>query len=1212
MNKQLLLKSLFFGILISLFQTRISAQNLVLNPSFENTSSNCGNLGGEGFTTDLLNWDDANSGADSCSSPDLFSACNTLPIVGGPGPTNMPNSALGYQYSRTGTHHAGIITYDGTDQYREYIEGQTSAPLVAGQVYCVSMYVSLANSVVWSTNNIGIYFSPTNYQRNACPGTTNSRINVTPQLNYTCSPIMDTMHWVRLQWSYTATGGEKYFVIGNFYDNSNTTVVTNPGGTFTNPYAYFYIDDVSIVPNTCCYADIMPVAALCSNASAITMTATAGLGNSCTSAITGTWSGVGITNTSTGVFNPSTAGAGVHTVSFSISCGYTATMNVTVNPCNITVCKTGSVITASGGTAPYTWATSTQSVDCSGCPFGICNPFSCPGNTVTVWTTAATNTSTFNATSFPIRVSDNAGSTYTITSLAALTTCTTTFCPTLTLSVSSQTNVNCFGTSTGSATVNTSGGAAAYSYTWSPGNLNGASQTGLAAGIYTIAIKDANSCPGTGTVSITQPSIALSASITATSAASCGSSNGNATVFASGGTAGYTYNWAPSGGTAATSASVAAGSYTVTVTDAKGCTKTAMATINSAGGPTLSVVSQASVNCYGANSGSATVSASGGTGPYTYTWNPGNLNGSSQSSLSAGVYTIQVADAGSCISSGTLSIMQPSAALSATLSSSPATCGQSNGSASIVISGGTPSYTFSWSPVSGSGTSMSSLPAGSYSVLVTDSKGCNTTANTIVTSTSGPTVTVVSTNNVNCYGAATGSASVISTGGATPFTYTWSPGNLSGSTQYALAAGVYTISSSNANGCIGSTTLSITQPTAALNASISATLATSCGSSVGGATVSASGGTPGYTYNWSPAGGSAAGTSGLAAGNYTVTVTDSKNCTQSAVATISSAGGPTISVVSQTSVTCFGGNDGNATISASGGAGSYTYSWSPSGGSTASANNLTAGIYTVTVKDAANCANTATIQILQTAKIVATVTTTPSDCGTNNGTATLSSIVGGHGASSYLWSTGEMTNSISNLSPGSYSLIVWDNKGCRDTVYFSVGQNNGGLSANAGPSATIKSGESVTLNGTVPSGTTYTWSPATGLSCTNCEDPVASPTVTTVYVLTVSNSSGCTAFDTVTVYVELPCGELFIPTAFSPNDDGQNDVLFVMGNCITDLEFAVFDRWGEKVFETTDPAIGWDGTYAGKKMDPAVFAYFLRATVDGTSVKKHGSVTIVK
>ena len=149
------------------------------------------------------------------------------------------------------------------------------------------------------------------------------------------------------------------------------------------------------------------------------------------------------------------------------------------------------------------------------------------------------------------------------------------------------------------------------------------------------------------------------------------------------------------------------------------------------------------------------------------------------------------------------------------------------------------------------------------------------------------------------------------------------------------------------------------------------------------------------------------------------------------------------------------------------------------------------------------------------------------------------------------------------------------------------------------------------LTGVTGAGSTFIWTPPGTLSCDTCASTIASPTVTTTYTLTVTNGP-CTSSDTVTVFVEVQCGELFVPNVFSPNGDNENDTLKVYGNCITSLEFVIYDRWGEKVFETDDPAKGWDGNVRGKKMDTAVFVYYLNATVNGTEVKKHGNITLVK
>lgn len=1105
----------------------------------------------------------------------------------------------------------------------------------------------------------------------------------------------------------------------------------------------------------CCDATICSAGPFCTNASAVTLqAATPG----------GTWSGPGITNTSTGAFNPATAGPGNHTIKYTLPCGADSIVIVVTACGSLSVCANSGSLTASGGAGTYTWSSTSTTVSCASCPGGACIPFICAGTTVPTWTASGTTVTAPAAGVFPIKLTDVlTGTTVTLTTLASIPSCTTTACPTLTLAVTSQTNVNCFGASTGTAAVSASGGTGPYTFTWTPGNLSGSSQTGLAAGTYTINFRDANQCPGSGVVTITQPTAALSAAISATSATGCGSSTGGATVTASGGTPSYTYSWTPSGGTTAGVSNLAAGNNTVTVTDSKGCARTATTNITTAGGPTLSVASQTNVNCFGANTGTATVSPSGGTGPYSYTWTPGNLSGASQTTLSAGTYTINVSDAGQCTGSTTLTITQPTAALSAVISATTNTgCGTSVGGATVTASGGTPSYTYSWTPSGGTTAGVSNLGSGSNTVTVTDSKGCTASAVANITTAGGPTLSVVSQTNINCFGANTGTATVNASGGTGPYSFTWTPGNMTGASQTTLSAGIYTINVTDANLCAGSGTLSITQPTAALSGVFSNTIAGSCGANNGSATVTASGGTPAYTYTWSPNGGSTPSVSNLSSGINSVTITDSKGCTSTLTLSMNSIGGPTLSVSSQTNVNCFGASTGTATVNASGGTGPYTYTWSPGSLVGASQSALSAGVYTITISDNNSCTGTGTVAITQpTSAVSATITNTPTGCGGSSGSATVTAS-GGTPSYTYSWSPGGNTGtSISGLASGSYSVTVTDSRGCQvtsvtnisssgggaalsvtsqsnvscfatatgsatinasgspgpftytwspsggnaasatglsagtytvfvndgpciSTITLSISQpppisltvtstaencgdsdgsatvtasggngvltplwSNGvtsslndaipggiytvtvtdangcaatattavfvvgGLFVDAGLGTTIHAGETAVLNGAVPPGSSSVWTPSASVSCPSCPTTDASPGVTTTYTLT-ATLNGCTGYDTVTVFVDIICGELFIPSAFSPNNDGQNDVLYVMSNCITDLEFAIFDRWGEKVFETTDPTQGWDGTFNGKKMTPAAFAYYLKAKVNGEEVSKKGNISIIK
>ncbi len=1049
---------------------------------------------------------------------------------------------------------------------------------------------------------------------------------------------------------------------------------------------------------TCCDANICQVPNVCSTSAAFNLqAATAG----------GVWSGTGITNTSTGTFNPATAGIGTHVITYSLACGV-GTTTINVSACGtVSLCINSGSLTVIGGASTYTWSSTTTTLNCSGCFGGMCS-FICPGVTVPTWTASGITVAAPSATVFPIKVKDlGSGITYTFTTLAGIPPCTTTACPTLTMAVASQTNVNCFGASTGTANVSTSGGTGPYTYTWSPGSLTGASQTGLAAGTYTIAIKDANSCVGTGTVIITQPTSSLTAVISATTITGCGSSTGGATVTASGGTPSYTYAWIPSGGTTAGVSNLAAGNNTVTVTDSKGCTRTAVANITTAGGPTLSVASQTNVNCFGASTGTATINPTGGTGPYTYTWSPGSLTGASQTGLAAGTYTINGTDANSCTGSTTLTITQPTAAISAVISATTAAgCGASTGGATVTASGGTPTYSYSWVPSGGTTAGVSNLSSGNNTVTVTDAKGCTVTAVANITTSGGPTIVVVSQASVNCFGASTGTATVAGSGGTGPYTFTWTPGNLNGATQTSLSAGTYTINTTDASSCTGSGTISITQPTSSVSAVITATSPASCGGSTataifwtenfgvgcnqgalasaytgtngawavtntgvnnpsasqwfvsatesgmgagncgdgclgtgttnrtlhvanvstspaafifcptgdcgaaydtgigsnnvaadkraesptinctgqsnitlnfnyieggqaaiddatlwyfdgatwaqidnmpktvvcgsgqgqwgartivlpasannnasvkigyrwvnnddaagsdpsfavdditlsassgaggtGGATVTASGGTPSYTYNWVPAGGTTAGVSNLGAGSNTVIVTDSKGCTATAVANITSTGGPTLSVTSQTNVNCFGASTGTATVAGSGGVGPYTYTWSPGNLIGATQTTLAAGTYTINVMDANSCAGSGTLAITQpTSSLSAIISaTTGAGCGTSTGGATVTAS-GGTPSYTYAWvPSGGTTAGVSNLAAGNNTVVVIDANSCTVAAVANI-------TTAGGPTLSVTSQTNVncfgastgtaSINATGGTGPiTYTWSP---------------------------------------------------------------------------------------------------------------------------------------
>ncbi len=533
------------------------------------------------------------------------------------------------------------------------------------------------------------------------------------------------------------------------------------------------------------------------------------------------------------------------------------------------------------------------------------------------------------------------------------------------------------------------------------------------------------------------------------------------------------------------------------------------------------------------------------------------------------------------------------------------------GTATVTPSGGSPPYTYAWSNSQVTQTATG-LCAGTYTVTVTENGGCSTT--TTITVTAPPALTLsAAPTAIQCNGG-TGSITATAGGGVGPYTYAWSPSAQTTQTATGLGAGTYIVTITDANGCTMTASATLTNPPAITASSVSTP--TTCGASNGTATVTASGGTGTLTYVWAPSGGNAATANGLAAGTYTVTITDANGCTQTSTVTVTTSNGPVTTLASQVNPLCATSTNGTATVTVVGGTAPYTYAWSPTGGNAATGTGLGAGTYTVIVTDVNNCSSTSTVTITSPPALTLTTTSTVAQCNASDGTATASA-GGGTGALTYLWSAGSQTAATATgLSAGTYTVTITDANGCTMTNTVVVNMA-GGPTAVATGNATITYGNSTPI--TSGGGVSYLWSPSTGLSCTTCQNPTATPVVTTTYCVVVTDASGCTDSACVEIIVDVPCPtnpDFGVPNAFSPNKDGHNDIFILqgMGLCMTDFLMVIYDRWGEKIFEATSPNIGWDGSYKGKVMDPGVFVYHITATFTGNkeSFVKKGNITLIR
>ena len=571
--------------------------------------------------------------------------------------------------------------------------------------------------------------------------------------------------------------------------------------------------------------------------------------------------------------------------------------------------------------------------------------------------------------------------------------------PTQTLTASTtQTNVLCYGNTTGSIDLTVTGGTAPYGYSWNTTPVQTAQDlSNLASGTYTVTITDDNSCSTTSSVTLSQPASGMTASTTQTDVLCNGNATGSIDLTVTGGTGTYSYSWNTTPvQTTEDLSNLAAGSYTVTITDQSNCTTTATAILTEPTAPLSASTTQTNVLCNGNTTGSIDLTVVGGTSPYTYSWNTTPVQTTQDlSNIGAGTYTVTVTDINSCNITSSITITEPGSLMATLDSQTNVTCyGGNNGSVVITPTGGVGPYTIS--------PSQNNLTAGAYMFNVTDDNGCQVSVPATITQPlSNLTASIASQNNVSCNGLNDGSVILSMSGGTSP--YTTSPSTIN------LSPGAYTFTVTDDNGCTSTVSTIITEPLI-LDAQVSSTVITASGGT-STITVTAVGGTSLY---------SGTGTFTETAGTYSYTVTDANGCSDVVSVTITEPL-PLTASSTATTILCNGGTaqitvNGNGGTSPYAGTGTFTVS---------------AGTYTYTVTDFyGNTANT-TITVSEPSLLTAASSSTPILCNGNTSTV----IVSATGGTYPYFGTGTF-----NETAGTYTYLVTDDNGCSAQTTQTISQ----------------------------------------------------------------------------------------------------------------------------------------------------------------------------
>ncbi len=799
------------------------------------------------------------------------------------------------------------------------------------------------------------------------------------------------------------------------------------------------------------------------------------------------------------------------------------------------------------------------------------------------------------------------------------------------------TSATCFGANDGATSVLVSGGTYPYTYTWSDDPMiTDSVRTDLIAGNYSITVSDANVCLEIIEITVNEPD-SLTLDMIHTNVSCNGLADGDATVSVTGGTNGYSYLWDVNAGsqTTPTATGLLAGTYEVTITDFNNCTNIASVTIDQPDVLALSDVPE-DVLCFGNATGAIDLSITGGTEPYDILWGGPNSFSSPNEDLTnlfAGAYVVTVTDANNCVDSLSINIDQPTTGIMSSVSEPDSVCFEANtGSATVTVGGGTGPFTYLWSNGATSDV-INNLTGGVYTVTITDSGNCTFVDTAFIIEAPEIIVTLSQTATL-CHNGNDGTATVESiivdgiTQNIADYSLLWSEAGQTVPSISNLTGGqMYSVTATNVDGCSGIAEILIGNPEE-IGSRVDLVRDVSCNQGEDGEiSVSGQGGVAPYTYLWDAAANNQTTetASGLSAGDYEVTITDANNCVTTLITTIAEPAALDADF-STVGTECFGDPSGAASASISGGTPAYDYNWS-NGNDTPDIIDVAGGLYYLTVTDDNGCEMIDSVIVSQPEELDAQID--PVDVSCFEGRDGEIMFLPSGGTPPYMYSLDGVEYNGSplqiGLTTGSYPAYIMDANGCEVFLGDYNIDEPSPLTVDLGPDSLILYGQIININANVSGGQgtlsyQFAVEDSASLSCLNCPNPNIRPLTTTIYDVLVTDENGCTGEASVRINV-LKNRPLNVPTGFTPNGDGVNDILRLYGNQVARINtFQVYDRWGEKIFEIgdydydhLDDLAGWDGTFRGELMNSGVYVWYIEVEyIDGTTEAFQGNTTLIR